>query len=128
MWKAAAMYQDATGENRQVLRRMGEYQSWGLVARLSEESVVLATLFCCNDASPVLDLSAIVGFGVDCTMGNRVLDYLCGYVCEYWQNYPSVAALDLADRLGLERLLSTIVKSELWDEWRFGKKCYANLS
>ena len=129
MWEASATYKDATGNFREVLVRIGGQERWGLVARLSEESIVLATLLrCCNDASPVLDLSAIVGFGVDGMMANRVLDYLCGYTCECWESYPSVPALDLADRLGLERLLSTIVKSELWDEWRFGKKCYTNLS
>ena len=117
MWQAAATYKDATGNIREVLVRIGGQESWGFAARLSEESVVLSTLLCCNEASPVLDLSAVVGFGVDDHIAMRILDYLCGYQSSWWEGIPSVGALDLADRLGLERLMSAIVRPDVKEEW-----------
>ena len=78
MWKAAAICQDAAGENREVLLRMGEYQSWGLVARLPEESAVLATRLALNDSSPVSDLSEVVGGGVHIYILRRIEDAFHG--------------------------------------------------
>ena len=115
MWKDAAVYQDATGEQQEVLLRLGSQESWGPVDRLVGESKVLATLL--ETPSPVLDLDGLGLSGVNCYIGKRIVEYLCGFDSDWWQKTPSIGALDLADYLGMERLLTLIVPMHIHKNW-----------
>ena len=75
----------------------------------------------CDDDSTVLDLRAIVGCDVSSNMCVHILDYLCGYESDWWENAPSMGALDVADKLGLERLLSSIVRPQFKEKWERGR-------
>ena len=119
MWKEAAIYQKATGEQGEVLLRLGVHESWGPADRLAEESKVLATLLetLSPGPSPVLDLDVLGLKGVNFYIGRRIVEYLCGFDSDWWQMAPSMGALDLADYLGMERLLTRIVPMEIHKKW-----------
>ena len=85
---------------------------------------MLATLLALNDASPVSDLSEVVGGGVNIYISRRIVDYLCGYDSDWWDKTPSMGALDLADKLGLERLLSAIARPAAKEEWLTGRQMH----
>ena len=104
-----------------MLVRIGHQKRWGLVDRLSQESVLLAGMLSCDDDSPVLDLSAIVGCDLSVTICMHILDYLCGCESDWWEGAPSMGALDAADKLGLERLLSSIVRPYVKNIWERGR-------
>ena len=120
-WQDAVTYKDAGSNIRHVLVRIGCQSRWGLVDRLSQESVLLAGMLGCDEDSPVLDLRAIVGCDVSSNMCVHILDYLCGYESDWWENAPSMGALDVADKLGLERLLSSIVRPQFKEKWERGR-------
>ena len=113
IWRNAVLYKDAHGSVRNVLVCIGSNDSWGLAERLSQESHVLAVLLNCNDVSPVLDLQGIIGRDVSFRIGVALLEYLCGYESDWWEATPSMGALDVADRLGLHRLLFSIVRPDV---------------
>ena len=117
-WHHAVPYKDAAGNIRHVLVRIGEQKRWGLIDRLSQESVLLAGMLSCDDNFPVLDLRVIVGCDVNFDICMHILDYLCGYESDWWEKEPSMGALDAADKLGLERLLLIVRPrtKERWDE------------
>ena len=71
----------------------------------------------CNSPSPVLDLDVVGLSGVNCYIGKRIVEYLCGFDSDWWQKTPSIGALDLADYLGMERLLTVIVPEEMHKKW-----------
>ena len=117
MWQDAVTYKDAAGNVRHVLVRIGNRERWGLVERLSQESVVLAGMLSCDDDSPLLDLQAIVGCDLDVRICEHILDYLCGYDSIWWEVEPTIGALDAADKLGLQKLLSWHVRPTRYSEW-----------
>ena len=121
LWRNAAIYKDARGVNREVLVRMGDYKSWGFVSRIVKESKVLATMLVLNDAVAVLDLGAVAGGGVNIYVSRRIVDYVCGYDSDWWEKSPTLGALDLADLLGLERLLVWVVRDCVREHWLKGK-------
>ena len=127
MWEEAVPYKDAAGNIRHMLVKIGEQSRWGLVDRISQESGLLAGLISCDDDSPVLDLRGIVGCDLSFAICDRILGYLCGSDSEWWENAPPMGALDAADKLGLERLLSSIVRSVVKDRWEGGRS-YLNAS
>ena len=107
--------------------RIGAQNRWGLFDRISQESVLLAVMLSCDDGSPVLDLRAILGCDLSYNICIHILDYLCSYESKWWENEPSMAALDAADKLGLDRLLSSIVRPDLKKQWERGR-LYLNAS
>ena len=120
-WNHAVPYKDATGNIQQVLVKLGCGCRWAVTDRISEESSVLSGMLCCDDDSPVLDLSGIVGSDCHPDVCDRVLDYLCGSDSSWWEGldnaHSSFGALDVADRLGLQRLLQGIVKRPVHEQW-----------
>ena len=76
---------------------------------------MLATLL--ETPSPVLDLDWLGLSGVNCYIGKRIVEYLCGFDSDWWQKTPSMGALDLADYLGMERLLTLIVPEQIHKKW-----------
>ena len=121
IWRDAVLYKDAHGSVRNVLVCIGSNDSWGLAERLSQESHVLAVLLKCDDVSPVLDLQGIIGRDVSFRIGMALLEYLCGYESNWWEATPSMGALDVADRLGLHRLLFSIVRRDVRERWEEGR-------
>ena len=117
MWQDAVAYKDDAGNIRHVLVRIGDQSRWGLVDRISHESDLLAGMFSCDDDSPVLDLRTVIGYDLGLSMCTRILDYLCSYESDWWEREAAMAALDAADKLGLERLLSSIVCPRLQEKW-----------
>ena len=117
IWQNAVPYKDAAGNRLHVLVRIGERSLWGCVGRISQESVVLESMLEGCDDDAFLDLSAIVGCDLCYNICARILDYLCGYDSDWWEQSPSMGALDVADKLGLERLLSSIVRPPRKEEW-----------
>ena len=121
IWQDAVTYKDVAGNIRHVLVRIGQQNRWRLVDRISQESVLLAGMLSCDDDSTVLDLRAIVGCDLSYDICRRILDYLCGCETDWWENTPSMGALDVADKLGLERLLSAIVPRLRKEKWESGR-------
>ena len=121
IWRDAVPYKDAAGNIRHVLVKIGAHGRWGLVDRISQESVLLAGMLSCDDDSPVLDLSAIVGCDLSYDICMHILEYLCGYQSDWWEREPCMGALDVADKLGLDRLLSSIVRPHIKDQWERGR-------
>ena len=121
IWRDAVLYKDAHGVVRNVLVRIGSNDSWGLAERLSQESHVLAVLLNCDEVSPILDLQGIIGCDVSFRIGVSLLEYLCAYESDWWEATPSMGALDVADRLGLHRLLFAIVRPEVRERWQEGR-------
>ena len=121
IWDDAVPHQDAAGNIRHVLVKIGQQSRWGLVERISQESVLLAGLLSCDDDSTVLDLRAIVGCDLSYDICRHILDYLCGCEIDWWENTPPMGALDVADKLGLERLLSAIVSPLKKEKWKNGR-------
>ena len=114
-------YKDDAGNIQHVLVKIGQQSRWGLVDRISQESVLLAGMLSCDEESTVLDLRAIVGCDLSYDICRRILDYLCGCETDWWENTPSMGALDVADKLGLKRLLSSIVTQFLKEKWKSGR-------
>ena len=121
IWRDAVPHKDAAGNIRHVLVKIGQQSRWGLVERISQESVLLAGMLSCDEDSTVLDLRAIVGYDLSDDICQRILDYLCGCETDWWENTPSMGALDVADKLGLERLLSAIVFPMTKERWESGR-------
>ena len=121
IWRDAVPYKDAAGKIRHVLVKIGAHDRWGFVDRISQESALLAGMLSCDDDSPVLDLSAIVGCDLSYHICMHILEYLCGYQSHWWETEPCMGALDAADKLGLERLLSSIVSPQRKDRWESGR-------
>ena len=117
LWHEAVPYRDAAGHSRQVLVMLGTNRRWGLIDRVSQESDVLAIMLECEDETLVLNLNLILGSDVSDTITYHLLEYLCGYDSTWWQQEPSFGALDAADRLGMTRLLSHIVRKRVMDAW-----------
>ena len=117
LWSDAVIYKDADGKIVNVLVRIGQQSRWGLAEQISGESAVLAGMLSCDDGSPVLDLRAIVGCDISIFICSLILDYLCSFDSSWWEQAPTMGALDLADKLGLERLLSSIVRPHKRTEW-----------
>ena len=118
IWQEAVTYKDGSGNIRHVLVRIENQKRWGLVDRLSQESVLLAGMLKCDDEDPVLDLGTIIGCDLCFNICRHILDYLCGCESDWWEKVPSMGALDVADKLGLERLLFSIVRPLVEDEWK----------
>ena len=118
IWQDAVIYKDLAGTTRNVLVRIGEQKRWGLAARISQESIVLARLLMCDADSPMLDLNVIVGCDIHKSICIHILDYLCSYASEWWECDPSMGALDVANKLGLKRLLSSVVRPHFRMRWR----------
>ena len=118
LWEDAVIYKDADGAIRHVLVIIGQLKRWGLAERISQESVFLAGMIACDDDSPVLDLRQVLGYDISTNVCVRLLDYLCGCDSDWWEkDVPCMGALDAADKLGLQRLLSCCVDSRLKDRW-----------
>ena len=100
-----------------VLVRIGRQQRWGLVDRISEESGILKGLVSCDDGSPVLDLVRLGGCDLNENISGPILDYLCSYDSAWWQECPTIGALDVADKLGLSRLVQFIVNPYVRQSW-----------
>ena len=123
IWSDAVIYKDAHGNIVHVLVRLGQQSRWGLAKRIAQESVLLEGMLSCVDGSPVLDLRAIVGCDLSIFICYFILDYLCGFDSSWWEQEPTMGALDLADKLGLERLLSSIVRPHIKNEWIRSRQC-----
>ena len=73
IWRDAVPHKDAAGNIQHVLVKIGQQSRWGLVDRISQESVLLAGMLSCDEDSTVLDLRAIVGYDLSDDICQRIL-------------------------------------------------------